>query len=344
MIVDDLVDEKATALARQVFEQDLDEPNVKWQIAALVPQSTVPMRVAFRDARFYGQQAQEDYAEYLREKLTFLIASKTCDLELLAEGASLSGWMYAICSSAISRASVREVVQPHNKRSHRAEQNLIEMVGFNMNFVEDTHSDDDEWLNAWEDEFVRQSPSARLRNEQIHLRAKVLIGAYHLEPPLRGVYLTNRDELLTSLDDPKRASADTIRSLETGKTEGIAVLWPSQLEAFSELFTIITHALALAALTPVSPPTAMDLRALRDELHLPKHKAGRIVKAFARHYSETYHSEYSHKTLEPKSLTDRENDWVEFEQEVTGLGDAHLFYEKLCDKLSLIERSRFSSE
>lgn len=342
MDTDVIIDERANSLARRALDKDIDETYARWRIAALVPKSGVPGRVASRDARFYGKQAQLDYAEHLREKLLNLIMGQGFNIELIAGGASLSGWMNSICSSAISKMSVRQVVQPYNRRVHRAvETEPIRMVPLTPDVDVESSDEGDEWFSAWEEAFREFSPSARLHNAQIHLRAKMLAGAYHLFAPKRGVYLANRSKLLNALDDPKAASNDTITSLSTGKAQGLAVLWDNQLEAMADVPTMVTHALALAALTPVSPPTVADLKSVRSRIPLPLHQAGRLIRAFANYYAETYNTEHSHKSLEPKTLHEHLVDADEFNDAAISLGDPATVYDNLCEILAEVERSRF---
>jgi hypothetical protein len=337
-----LIDQRARSLAQQVVEARREERDGRWQIAALVQESEVPSRLAYRDARSYGRQAQDDYAEYLREKLVLLVVGPKFDVRRIADGASFSGWMRSICSSAIFKASVREVVQPHNKRVHGPRQrDPILMTSLDESIDVPQRPGDDAWLLAWEDEYHDIAPSVRLRSEQIHLRAEVLTSAYHLRPLGRGVYRNDRDALLARLDDPKSASNDTTRSLGVSPF-GLAVLWPDQMEAFSVLPTIVAHALALSSLSPVPPPSGASLIALRAQMGLPPEHASRIMSAFARYHSETYVRRNGRDPLVPKTYAEHVADEAEFRDAVSPLGDPQVVYDNLCAVLRTIERSRFS--
>lgn len=336
---DTLIDKSATTIAQSIAD-GADEVFVRWQIASLVQESSVPHRVAHRDARFYGPQGVADYVEYLCDKLvTVIVKRKTCDLSELAKGESFSAWMYGICSSHISRAEVREAVQPHNKRIHGRDQRApIEMVDLDVEISDDVHGD--LWIDTWRDAHASMLPTAKLHNEQIHLKAKVLIGAYHLREIKRGIYLPNRQELLDSLSDPKAATRDTLASIRWKKIIGLAVLWNDQLDEMAELPTIVTNAIALSALTPFAPPTANTLKMLVNSLDIPKHQAGRLVRAFANCYSETYTSEYTHGEVEPKSREEHLANVDVFYAEAVLIGDPDEVYEMLRNSLIKIERER----
>ncbi len=337
-----IIDELARGLAQQITTSQCDEMEGRWQIAALIQKSEVPSRIAYRDARFYGRQAQDDYAEHLREKLTFLVISPRFDTRRIAEGASFQGWMHSICSLSIFTASVREVVQPHNKRVHGPRQRApIHVESLDESFDVAQGPSDDAWLTAWSDAYQTIAPSLRIRNEQVHLRAGVLVRAYHVRTPQRGVYRDDRETLLASLDDPKSASNDTLRSLDT-QPIGLATLWPDQVEAFSTLPILVTHAIALSVLTPVAPPSSASLVALRAQIDVTPTQANQIVSAFARYHSETYLRRNGRSPLVPKTYAEHVADEAEFFDVASRLGAPREVYDDLCDKLRVIERSRFS--
>lgn len=304
-----VADREATRLAREALSGATPREAALWQIAGLFEKTSVVVDVAWSkfawSKRTGNAGVVEAYGDIARQAICGLSAtghdpstSKT-DLERLAAGDSLCGWMRQYLSSPPARQTVSRVINRtagvdtihaveldvEESVVRSAQVNAERMFDEIIDRVDGTERIDETTASIVQDAFSAKSKGLRPAG-LTHLRAHAICSAYHLPLPDRRLDLPDRDAVIATVEADEAVVRTALRCHDDSAVSAAFASWPkSSIEALVELSPLVSQALALAALTPVPPPQQSHVTALRSAV-TARFGAARPVAALVRHFVE----------------------------------------------------------
>lgn len=345
----DVRDSEARAIAASCLAGIMSEPDARWRIAGLLRGADVVEQVVA------GLQVQTHLFEEVSDRMYDLVDTAITgagigsrrigtrpklDLERLASGTSLCGWARRYLSSQQARTTAQRTSWARERRETLVGE-LEERAAF------------DDLTSAFsgggqvEEETVDAAISCLAEHAKglrplgrAHLAARTLRAVYNLPHLPRSV---GRPALLAAVGADDRLAYAAVAFLADGVVENgvvedeclladlaeLAELFgewtDAQLRSLLDLSPLVAQALVVAALSPVPPPQAGEVRQLQARVAatgLSRQPARAVASALASIVTETTTSEYDalHE-LAAKTPEHQAADRARFEQVVAQLID-----------------------
>lgn len=324
------------SVAQAVLAGKLSEAEGRWKIASIVLTEDFA-GAASRSAATENYQLRVDAEDHLRSLLIDKIAGPrpALDIQMIADGASVSGWSRQLLRSRFAHLRVSEIAWKNGVRTvpvNPLDQRITEMACVDSEWSGPDGEDRAESFLSAASTYLGIA-SNRRQNERIHLSARTLCATYGLATPRRCVYLDNRHALLERLEGSECSVQDdvidTLEDMDHGY-RGLAVAFTgcsvAELTAIADVPAIVSQRIVLAALTPSTPPVRPHCSALKQAVlaSYPEvggnHVVGALVQEWVAVTTEAKNSEYrAGEVPVPKPKTQRAKEELAWHQTVTNL-------------------------
>ena len=323
----DVRDIEARSLAASCIAGIIPETEARWHIAALLQGSGVVEQVVstMSLAQGFVDDVTAAMWDIARIAIVGIGSSPKLDLNQLADGASLCGWMRQFLSSKQARISARRSVLTRS----RLEKLTDFTDGIESQFHRGQGSDllDADVANMAIAVLAEHSKGLRSFG-RAHLVARVLSAVYHLPQLARAIDMPCRATLLAGVENDlylvHRALRSIVEPTPHAQSEVVQIAalfdgWTkAQVDYLLELSPVVAHALVVAALTPVPPPQATQVSRLRDQvaaLGTTARTARALATTFSTLVAETTCSEFDARSnIGLKSPRSRAADRQRWEQ------------------------------